>query len=61
MKQTVLIKNVEFGAGQPKICLPVVARTDAEIRQQLMTIAHGQPPGHLDVDGQAGRDQPPVR
>lgn len=43
MKQTVLIKNVEFGAGQPKICLPVVARTDAEIRQQLMTIAHGQP------------------
>lgn len=43
MKQTVLIKNVEFGAGQPKICLPVVARTDAEIRQQLLTIAQGQP------------------
>ncbi|MBR3866998.1 MAG: type I 3-dehydroquinate dehydratase [Butyricicoccus sp.] len=43
MKQTVLIKNVEFGAGQPKICLPVVARTDAEIGQQLAVIAHSGP------------------
>ena len=43
MKQTVLIKNVEFGAGQPKICLPVVARTDAEIGQQLAAIAYSGP------------------
>lgn len=43
MKQTVTIKNVEFGAGQPKICLPVVARTDAEIGQQLAAIAYSQP------------------
>lgn len=43
MKQTVRIKNVEFGAGQPKICLPVVARTDAEINQQMAAIAYGQP------------------
>ena len=43
MKQTVWIKDIEFGAGQPKICLPVVARTDAEISQQLAVIAHGQP------------------
>ena len=43
MKQTVWIKNVEFGAGQPKICLPVAARTDAEIGQQLAAVAHGQP------------------
>ena len=43
MKQTVMIKNVEFGAGQPKICLPVVARTDAEITQQIAAIAYSQP------------------
>lgn len=43
MKQTVTVKNVEFGAGQPKICLPVVARNDGEIGQQMTAIAHCAP------------------
>ncbi len=43
MKQTVTIKHVTFGACQPKICLPVIARTDAEIAAQLPAIAAAQP------------------
>lgn len=43
MKQTVTVKNVEFGAGQPKICLPVVARNDGEISRQMAAIACCQP------------------
>lgn len=37
-KKTVAIKNVILGVGRPKICLPVVGRTIAEIKSQTESI-----------------------
>lgn len=36
--QTVTVKNVTFGEGQPKICVPIVARTPEEVFIQAKEI-----------------------
>ena len=43
MKQTVVVKNVEFGAGRPKICLPLVAKDEDALRAQLTEVARCAP------------------
>lgn len=37
--KTVLMKNVEFGVGTPKICLPIVGKSKEEIMEQALGIA----------------------
>lgn len=36
--KTVVMRNVEFGAGIPKICVPIVGKTKADINEQANTI-----------------------
>ena len=35
---TVTIRNVEFGKGMPKICVPIVGKTKEDILTQLENI-----------------------
>lgn len=37
--KTVLMKNVEFGAGIPKICIPIVGKNKEEIMEQAVGIS----------------------
>ena len=35
----IVVKNVALGEGMPKICVPIVARTVSEAREQALEIA----------------------
>ena len=39
MKQTVTVRNLTIGSGLPKICVPIVAENEAQLKTQLEQIA----------------------
>lgn len=40
---SIQIRNIELGAGQPKICIPVVGKTPKEVLTQLETVMDAEP------------------
>ena len=41
--ETIRIRGIEIGAGIPKICVPIVARTQEDIIENARLIAANQP------------------